>query len=99
MWWCTANNKKTSAENLRWQQCLCSRRVLASNCGVRVARRGPERNWKSKNGKVSRLCRYAEAKTMKALRKMQAARGLSMETAQVPAIGPTDVLVRVKTAS
>ena len=36
---------------------------------------------------------------MKALRKMQAARGLSMETAQVPAIGPTDVLVRVKTAS
>src|SRR5256885_17109059 len=37
--------------------------------------------------------------TMKALRKMQAARGLSMEPAQVPAIGPTDVLVRVKAAS
>jgi len=37
--------------------------------------------------------------TMKALRKMQPARGLSMESAQVPAIGPTDVLVRVKTAS
>ena len=37
--------------------------------------------------------------TMKALRKMQAARGLSMEAAQVPAIGPTDVLVRVKAAS
>src|SRR5215470_711655 len=37
--------------------------------------------------------------TMKALRKMLAARGLSMESAQVPAIGPTDVLVRVKTAS
>src|SRR6266705_1059597 len=39
------------------------------------------------------------ATTMKALRKMQAARGLSMEPAQVPAIGPTDVLVRVKAAS
>jgi threonine 3-dehydrogenase len=37
--------------------------------------------------------------TMKALRKMQAGRGLSMETAPVPAIGPADVLVRVKTAS
>ena len=37
--------------------------------------------------------------TMKALRKMQAARGLSYETAQVPAIGAADVLVRVKTAS
>lgn len=37
--------------------------------------------------------------TMKALRKMQAARGLSMETAPVPAIGAADVLVRVKTAS
>lgn len=37
--------------------------------------------------------------TMKALRKMQPARGLSYETASVPAIGPTDVLVRVKTAS
>jgi len=37
--------------------------------------------------------------TMKALRKMKAARGLSMETAPVPSIGPTDVLVRVKTAS
>lgn len=37
--------------------------------------------------------------TMKALRKMQAARGLSIETSPVPAIGPTDVLVRVKAAS
>ena len=37
--------------------------------------------------------------TMKALRKMRAARGLSYETAQVPAIGAADVLVRVKTAS
>src|SRR5579859_4858175 len=37
--------------------------------------------------------------TMKALRKMQPARGLSMETAQMPTMGPTDVLVRVKTAS
>ena len=37
--------------------------------------------------------------TMKALRKMQPARGLSFETATVPAIAPTDVLVRVKTAS
>jgi threonine 3-dehydrogenase len=37
--------------------------------------------------------------TMKALRKMQRARGLSYETASVPSIGPTDVLVRVKAAS
>ncbi len=37
--------------------------------------------------------------TMKALRKMQPARGLSFESAGVPSIGPTDVLVRVKTAS
>jgi threonine 3-dehydrogenase len=36
---------------------------------------------------------------MKALRKMRAGRGLSMESAPVPAIGATDVLVRVKTAS
>ncbi|HEY6126742.1 MAG TPA: L-threonine 3-dehydrogenase [Candidatus Acidoferrum sp.] len=36
---------------------------------------------------------------MKALRKMQAARGLSLETATTPAIGPTDVLVRVRAAS
>src|SRR5256886_4864649 len=37
--------------------------------------------------------------TMKALRKMQAARGLQMDTVAMPLIGPTDVLVRVKTAS
>ena len=37
--------------------------------------------------------------TMKALRKMQPARGLTYDNAPVPAIGPTDVLVRVKTAS
>ena len=37
--------------------------------------------------------------TMRALRKMHAARGLSLETAPVPAIGPADVLVRVRTAS
>ncbi|HTQ58741.1 MAG TPA: L-threonine 3-dehydrogenase [Candidatus Solibacter sp.] len=37
--------------------------------------------------------------TMKALRKMRAGRGLSMETAPVPAIGGADVLVRVQTAS
>src|SRR5213080_4228800 len=37
--------------------------------------------------------------TMKALRKMQPARGLSFENASVPAIGATEVLVRVKTAS
>ena len=37
--------------------------------------------------------------TMKALRKMQPARGLSYENAKVPEIGPTDVLVRVKIAS
>jgi len=36
---------------------------------------------------------------MKALRKMQAAKGLQMDTVAVPLIGPTDVLVRVKTAS
>ncbi len=39
------------------------------------------------------------AATMKALRKMQAGRGLSMESAPVPAISAADVLVRVKTAS
>jgi threonine 3-dehydrogenase len=39
------------------------------------------------------------AATMKALRKMRAGRGLSMESAPVPAIGAGDVLVRVKTAS
>jgi threonine 3-dehydrogenase len=36
---------------------------------------------------------------MKALRKMHPARGLSFENATVPVIGPTDVLVRVRTAS
>jgi threonine 3-dehydrogenase len=36
---------------------------------------------------------------MKALRKMQPARGLSFENAPVPSIGPADVLVRVRTAS
>jgi threonine 3-dehydrogenase len=36
---------------------------------------------------------------MKALRKMRAARGLSLETATPPAFGPTDVLVRVRAAS
>src|SRR2546422_11456366 len=39
------------------------------------------------------------AATMKALRKMQAAKGLQIDTVAVPAIGPTDVLVRVKAAS
>jgi threonine 3-dehydrogenase len=39
------------------------------------------------------------ATTMKALRKMQAGKGLQMDTVAVPVIGPTDVLVRVKTAS
>ena len=37
--------------------------------------------------------------TMKALRKLQPARGLQMDTVAVPAIGATDTLVRVKTAS
>src|ERR1700682_1243501 len=37
--------------------------------------------------------------TMKALRKMQTARGLSFENAPVPSIGPADVLVRVRTVS
>src|SRR5258706_13066619 len=36
---------------------------------------------------------------MKALRKMQAARGLSLESTAKPAIGATDVLVRVSAAS
>src|SRR5882762_4144280 len=39
------------------------------------------------------------AATMMALRKMRASRGLQMDTVAVPLIGPTDVLVRVKTAS
>src|SRR5258706_10326904 len=39
------------------------------------------------------------AATMKALRKMRASRGLQMDTVAVPLIGPSDVLVRVKTAS
>jgi threonine 3-dehydrogenase len=37
--------------------------------------------------------------TMKALRKTQAGKGLQIEKLQVPPIGPTDVLVRVKTTS
>jgi len=39
------------------------------------------------------------AATMKALRKLQPARGLQMDTVAIPAIGPTDVLVRVNAAS
>jgi threonine 3-dehydrogenase len=39
------------------------------------------------------------APAMKALRKIKAAKGLAMESVSVPAIGPTDVLVRVKAAS
>jgi threonine 3-dehydrogenase len=39
------------------------------------------------------------AATMKALRKMRASKGLQMDTVAVPLIGPTEVLVRVKTAS
>ena len=39
------------------------------------------------------------ATNMKALRKMQAAKALQMDTVAVPSIGPADVLVRVKTAS
>lgn len=39
------------------------------------------------------------AVAMKALRKMKAGRGLSMESAPVPEIGAADVLVRVKAAS
>jgi threonine 3-dehydrogenase len=37
--------------------------------------------------------------TMKALRKTQAGKGLKIEAVPVPAIGPTDVLVRVKATS
>jgi threonine 3-dehydrogenase len=37
--------------------------------------------------------------TMKALRKTQAGKGLQIEKTTVPAIGPTDVLVRVKATS
>lgn len=39
------------------------------------------------------------ATTMKALRKTQAAKGLTIETVAVPSIGAADVLVRVKAAS
>src|SRR5712692_8827056 len=39
------------------------------------------------------------AGTMKALRKMQAAKGLQMDTVAVPFIGPADALVRVKATS
>jgi threonine 3-dehydrogenase len=39
------------------------------------------------------------AATMKALRKMRAGRGLSLESAPVPGIGAADVLVRVRTTS
>jgi threonine 3-dehydrogenase len=37
--------------------------------------------------------------TMRALRKTQAGRGLQIEKVEVPSIGPTDVLVRVKATS
>jgi threonine 3-dehydrogenase len=37
--------------------------------------------------------------TMKALRKTQAGKGLQIEKVEVPSIGPTDVLVRVKATS
>jgi threonine 3-dehydrogenase len=37
--------------------------------------------------------------TMKALRKTQAGKGLQIEKIQIPAIGPTDVLVRVRATS
>ena len=37
--------------------------------------------------------------TMKALRKMQAGKGLQIEKAQVPSIGPTEVLVRAHQAA
>src|SRR5215471_1411659 len=37
--------------------------------------------------------------TMQALRKMHPTRGLSLEPATIPTIGPTDVLVRVRAAS
>jgi threonine 3-dehydrogenase len=43
--------------------------------------------------------KYQMTATMKALRKTQATKGLAIETVPVPAIGPTDVLVRVKAAS
>jgi len=39
------------------------------------------------------------ATAMKALRKMQPAKGLAMESVGIPSVGPTDVLVRVKAAS
>jgi threonine 3-dehydrogenase len=39
------------------------------------------------------------AATMKALRKTRPAKGLQLDSVAVPLIGPTDVLVRVKTAS
>src|SRR5271154_6478060 len=39
------------------------------------------------------------ASTMKALRKLQAAKGLGIAEVPIPTIGPTDVLVRVSAAS
>src|SRR6059058_142646 len=62
----------------------------ASIAGLRVGGRPPQ--------KAAATGRPMSA-TMKALRKMQLAKGLQMDTVAVPAIGPTDVLVRVKAAS
>src|SRR5205823_7872109 len=62
----------------------------ASIAGLRVGGRPPQ--------KAAATGRPMSA-TMKALRKMQLAKGLQMDTVAVPAIGPTEVLVRVKAAS
>src|SRR5690349_14657257 len=62
----------------------------ASIAGLRAGVRPPR-----KGAATGRLM----AATMKALRKIQPARGLQMDTVAIPAIGPTDVLVRVKAAS
>src|SRR6266704_3113899 len=58
---------------------------------------GPTRQDKGQDRGKAQGARMAA--TMKALRKMQPARGLQMDTVVVPAIGPTDALVRVKAAS
>jgi len=81
-------------ENGRWKVSRGTDVLASKACAL--CGRSPE-------GGYYKFEREAESRqmagTMKALRKMQAAKGLQMDTVAVPLIGPTDVLVRVKTAS
>ncbi len=81
-------------ENRRWKVSRGTDVLASKACAL--CGRSPE-------GGHYKFEREAESRemagTMKALRKMQAAKGLQMDTIAVPLIGPTDVLVRVKTAS